>query len=213
MTGGFLTIPSGVPSQRGSVVPDDRSARLAAVPKKWANPPADMISKLPKGGAMLDYMGHADVTLALLDVDPEWTLEPILVDGLPAVTRNEKGYVLWCYLTVLGHKRICVGTCETSKKEPEKELIGDALRNGALRFGIGTGLWSKSDKSAKPEADPFIAREDVEAAVARIKAMTSTQKAHVMADLNAKYGTHDFTTLKADQTDALFIIISAAETK
>jgi hypothetical protein len=194
---------------------DGRSAQLAAVPKKWANPPADMISKLPKGGAMLDYMGHADVTLALLDVDPEWKLEPILVDGLPAVTRNEKGYVLWCYLTVLGHKRICVGTCETSKKEPEKELIGDALRNGALRFGIGTGLWSKADRSAaaRVEADPSIAREDVEHAAGRIRALTGPQKAHVLMELNSKFKTQDISALKADQTDALFIIISAAETK
>ena len=28
-----------------------------------------------------------------------------------------------------------------------KEIIGDALRNAAMRFGIGTYLWGKSDKA------------------------------------------------------------------
>jgi hypothetical protein len=56
---------------------------------------------------------------------------------------------MWGWLVVHGTRRLCVGTCEASKGDPEKELIGDLLRNGAMRFGIGTRLWSKSD-SADP---------------------------------------------------------------
>ena len=37
---------------------------LRDVPDRWADPPSHMIGKLPKGGAQLDYMGHADITLA-----------------------------------------------------------------------------------------------------------------------------------------------------
>ena len=33
------------------------------------------------------------------------------------------------------------------------ELVGDALRNGALRFGIATKLWSKTDGAASSSPD------------------------------------------------------------
>ena len=57
---------------------------LADILPKWANPPASMIDKLPKGGTTLDYMGHAAVTRALIEVDPEWNWEPVVDDqGIP----------------------------------------------------------------------------------------------------------------------------------
>ena len=46
---------------------------------------------------------------------------------------------------------MAVGTCEARKADPEKELIGDLLRNAGLRFGIGTKLWSKA-ADAEPAA-------------------------------------------------------------
>jgi hypothetical protein len=50
--------------------------------------PAESVGKLPKGGVMLDYVGHAAVTDRLLTVDPEWSWEPLALgpDGLPAST-------------------------------------------------------------------------------------------------------------------------------
>jgi hypothetical protein len=62
---------------------------------------------------------------------------------------HPKRLVMWGYLTVHGVDRLCVGTCEPGKGDPEKELVGDLLRNGAMRFGIGTKLWSKAT-----DADP-----------------------------------------------------------
>ena len=104
--------------------------------------PAEVIGKLPKAGVLLDYVGHAATTDRLLQVDPEWTWEPFALDhqGLPAV--DERGN-LWIRLTVCGVTRIGVG----DGKNP-KELISDALRNGAMRFGVALDLWSKEDLSA-----------------------------------------------------------------
>ena len=146
---------------------------LESVPARWAQPPAQLISKLPRytgprdtpknqrkrescrecgtyhevPAIHLDYMGHADVTLALIDVDPAWTWEPCAYDetDLPKIQSRNGRLILWGWMTVLGVRRLAVGTCEDTKADPEKELVGDLLRNGAMRFGIGTALWSKVD--------------------------------------------------------------------
>jgi hypothetical protein len=110
---------------------------LAEIPDKWAQPPAEMIHQLPKGGRQLDYLGHAETTLILLGIDPEWAWEPFALDahGLPALDADNN---LWIRLTILGHTRIGVGDGPDMKQR-----IGDALRNAAMRFGIGTNLWVK----------------------------------------------------------------------
>lgn len=146
---------------------DTRVGRFAGIVDKWAQPPADMLSKLPKPtrkenakgrcdvcngyhglpAVHLDYMGHADVTEALIDADPFWNWRPAAIDhntGGPVIVR-EKMATMWGYLTVLGVERMCVGTADGGKEEYAKELIGDLLRNGAMRFGIGLRLWSKAD--------------------------------------------------------------------
>ena len=125
---------------------------LETIPIRYAQPDPTTLATLPKGGAQLSYMGHAEVTLALLDVDPLWTWEPLAIDaehGRPVIDEQGNRLVMWGYLTVGGLRRMCVGTCEARKGDPEKELIGDLLRNGAMRFGIGTKLWSKAT-----DADP-----------------------------------------------------------
>jgi hypothetical protein len=130
----------------------DNAAALRAVPARHAQPDPSTLATLPKGGAQLVYMGHAEVTLALIDVDPAWNWHPVAIDpetGGPKITPQGKRLVLWGYLEVLGVQRLCVGTCDAGKGDPEKELIGDLLRNGAMRFGIGTKLWSKA-----VDADP-----------------------------------------------------------
>lgn len=106
----------------------------------------------------LDYVGHAALTDRLLDVDPKWTWEPMaLEDGLP---KFDKSGGLWIKLTILGHTRIGYGNAKGSEgKDPgarEKEVIGDALRNAAMRFGAALDLWHKGDlhvedKDDKPE--------------------------------------------------------------
>jgi hypothetical protein len=49
---------------------------------------------------------------------------------------------------VLGKTIIGVGSCKADKDDAAKELIGDALRNAAMRFGIAINLWSKADTPA-----------------------------------------------------------------
>jgi hypothetical protein len=101
--------------------------------------PRESIGQLPKGGAMLDYVGHAAVVDRLLAVDPLWTWEPFALgpDGLPAPDREGN---LWIRLTVCGVTRIGVGDGKNAK-----ERIGDALRNAAMRFGVALDLWAKEN--------------------------------------------------------------------
>lgn len=97
----------------------------------------------------LSYVGHADVTERLLDVDPYWTWEPFATDedGAPLVDRNEKQQPvgLWIRLTVAGMTRIGYGSVQAGKADAIKELIGDAIRNAAMRFGVALELWRKQD--------------------------------------------------------------------
>lgn len=107
--------------------------------------PKDAIGKLPKGGAQLDYVGHAAVTDRLLAVDPEWSWEPVAwaEDGGPLIRHGAKESSLWIRLTVCGVTRIGVGICSGAAFELEKQLISDALRNAAMRFGVALDLWSR----------------------------------------------------------------------
>jgi hypothetical protein len=101
--------------------------------------PPESVGKLPKGGTMLDYVGHAAVTDRLLTVDPDWSWEPFALgqDGLPALDRAGN---LWIKLTVCGVTRIGVGDGKNAK-----EVIGDAIRNAAMRFGVALDLWAKEN--------------------------------------------------------------------
>lgn len=111
----------------------------------------------------LDYVGHAALTDRLLDADPNWSWEPMAFrDGLPAFD-NTGG--LWIKLTVCGITRNGYGHAAAKPTmDPgarEKEVIGDALRNAAMRFGAALDLWHKGDLHAdepgedeKPKAEP-----------------------------------------------------------
>lgn len=135
--------------------------------------PPHQISKLPKpykkdspkgkcnecGGyhglpaVHLDYVGHAALTDRLLDVDPEWSWEPMgrTPEGLPVVNGG-----LWIKLTVCGVSRYGFGAADgKSGGDAIKEMIGDALRNAAMRFGAALDLWHKGDLHVEEdEAQP-----------------------------------------------------------
>ena len=99
----------------------------------------------------LDFVGHADATDRLLQVDPEWTWEPVAFDqrGLPA--RDELGG-MWIRLTVAGVTRLGYGHANgKSGGDAVKEVIGDAIRNAAMRFGVSLDLWRK-EGAPMPEA-------------------------------------------------------------
>lgn len=95
----------------------------------------------------LDYVGHGAVTDRLLAVDPTWNWEPVRFDqdGMPAFVydRSNNPIEFWIRLTVLGHTRLGVGTCPPGQFDASKVLIGDALRNAAMRFGVALDLWIK----------------------------------------------------------------------
>ncbi len=55
----------------------------------------------------------------------------------------DKAGNLWIKLTVCGVTRPGVGDGKTAK-----ELIGDAIRNAAMRFGVALDLWAKEDLQA-----------------------------------------------------------------
>lgn len=106
----------------------------------------------------LSYVGHAGVTMRLNSVDPTWYWEPMALTpgGTPLFTDGG----LWIRLTVNGATRIGFGDAGgKSGTNAVKEIIGDAIRNAAMRFGVGTYLWSKSEAAqviaagGDPDAD------------------------------------------------------------
>ena len=140
--------------------------------------PPHQISKLPKptsknaekgrcpecGGwhglpaVHLDYVGHAALTDRLLDSDPTWTWEPLAMaeSGLPVM--DDMGG-MWIRLTVCGVTRLGYGHAgDKQGGDAIKEVIGDALRNAAMRFGAALDLWHKGDLHGpqEEEEDPMI---------------------------------------------------------
>lgn len=141
--------------------------------------PAHQVSKLPKGTKAqnecapnlkrrcdvcggwhhpdiihLDYVGHAALTDRLLDADPAWSWEPVAFrEGLPAFDASGG---LWIRLTVRGVTRLGYGNAAGKSYmdigSREKECIGDALRNAAMRFGAALDLWHKGTLHLDEEA-------------------------------------------------------------
>ena len=123
---------------------DPTPDRFAALREPF---PPELVGKLPKAGITLDYVGHGAVTHRLLEVDPEWSWEPMAYDaqGLPLFTVDGQGnpIAFWIRLTICGVTRLGCGTCNSNQFDAEKVLIGDALRNAAMRFGVALDLWIK----------------------------------------------------------------------
>lgn len=93
----------------------------------------------------LDYVGHAALTDRLLEVDPEWSWEPLAIgeNGLPVFDRDGG---LWIRLKICGVERLGYGDAQgKSGGNAVKEAIGDALRNAGMRFGAALDLWHKGD--------------------------------------------------------------------
>lgn len=116
----------------------------------------------------LDYVGHAGITMRLNDtVGPAgWNLEPMSVDsdGLPIISGKE----FWVRLTILGVSKIELA----ANFQSPQEALGDGLRRAAMRFGVGTYLWSKSDHAL----NMAVAQDDrPEPSVAQATAATSPE--------------------------------------
>lgn len=136
--------------------------------------------------AHLDYVGHAALTDRLLQVDPEWSWEPLAVgeDGLPRFDQNGG---LWIRLTILGVTRLGYGDADGKRGgNAVKEAIGDALRNGGMRFGAALDLWHKGDladaeaeqnsRASKPEPTPEDHKKSVDEALSAFKQASTIEQ-------------------------------------
>lgn len=135
---------------------------LGDVLATYGVPDPRIVGKLPKGGIQLDFVGHADVTKMLIEIDPQWSWEPTAfdADGLPAY-RVENGLAHMAgWLTVHGVRRLGIGSVAHNKPDLLKELASDFIRNAAMRFGICLSLWTKqewddvSSPAPAPKATP-----------------------------------------------------------
>lgn len=108
------------------------------------------------GHMHLDYVGHGSVRSRLLEVDPGWWWEPLAWDanGLPLVVERGRDLVFWIRLSVLNTVRIGVGTVDKGAADADKQLIGDALRNTAMSFGVALDLWIKAKDEAHAVVPP-----------------------------------------------------------
>lgn len=123
----------------------------------YYTPDPETVSQLDKNGVLLDYVGHAEITRILIEIDPEWTWEPVAWEGGRPATHLQIGKLkkrdgttieiptvtMWGRLTLLGVTRPAVGSVEAHKADLDKELVSDFLRNAAMRFGISLALWAK----------------------------------------------------------------------
>jgi hypothetical protein len=138
----------------------------------------------------LDYVGHAALTDRLLDCDATWNWEPVSVNqaGTPATDSNGG---MWIKLTVCGVTRLGYGHADGKQGgDAVKELIGDALRNAAMRFGAALDLWHKGDLHGESEdaqqPAPMDEKASFEAAVSQ--AIRGIGREETMESLGALWG-------------------------
>lgn len=121
---------------------------LRAVLEQYATPDPKIVGTIPRNGINLAYVSHADITRILIEIDPSWVWKPVSwVNGQPAMNVENGTATMWATLTLLGKTMLGVGSVRADKQDLHKELIGDFLRNAAMRFGIALSLWSKQDWS------------------------------------------------------------------
>lgn len=187
-----------------------RNAQFKVCDKHQSVKCSDCNNKMTTAHLHLDYVGHAAITDRLLNVDPTWVWEPVAFgpDGLPTLDKNGG---LWIRLTVAGVTRYGYGDAE-GKTGPSaiKEAIGDALRNGAMRFGVGLDLWHKDgpllhddDPPAAPKDEPAPPANGPDTARARLRE-TCTENGWDMDRVAALYAEKKSTSLR-DATDVASI--------
>lgn len=124
----------------------ENAKQLLDVLKHYAVPDPKIVGKLPKGNTQLDFVGHADITKILIEIDPNWRWVPCGWDnGRPAIHVENGMATMWGELQLLGQGRLGVGSVRADKPDLDKELVSDFLRNAAMRFGICLSLWTKQE--------------------------------------------------------------------
>ena len=128
---------------------ETESLLLKAVLEQYATPDPKIVGTIPRNGINLAYVSHAEITRILIDIDPMWNWQPVAwVEGRPAIHEANGVATMWGTLTLLGKSLVGVGSVRADKPDLDKELVGDFLRNAAMRFGICLSLWSKQDWEA-----------------------------------------------------------------
>jgi hypothetical protein len=193
--------------------------KLEEIISKYGVPDPKIVGKLPKGGMQLDFVGHADTQKALSEIDPTWSMEPVAFDefGLPAF-RVENGMAhMAAWMTLLGVRRLGVGSVMHNKPDLYKELLSDALRNCAMRHNVYLSLWTKSEwddvsytsstplvkpapvakvESAKP-SDPLVSMDNIK------RFVDACKTAGLNHEQIAKSAKLDLADLKESQMPAL----------
>jgi hypothetical protein len=195
---------------------------LSEILTKYGVPDPKIVGKLPKGGIQLDFVGHADTQKALTEIDPTWSMEPVAFDsdGLPAY-RVENGMAhMACWMTLLGVRRLGIGSVMHNKPDLLKELLSDAIRNCAMRHNVYLSLWTKSEwddvdnhkpapankpvpKTAPkpaPTADGFISneqRQQLQAACAKAGIAPEVMAQNAGLDWNGDIKDSDIPALRA----------------
>lgn len=155
---GLALLRAPFPANQISKLPKETRAQAD---ERKARKQGYMVWKCPEcGGAHhkdathLDYVGHAALTDRLLDCDPHWYWEPYVADGLP-----NAGNGMWIKLHVCGQSQIGYGHADGKQGgDAIKEIIGDALRNAAMRFGAALDLWHKGDLHLDESEEPAPAK-------------------------------------------------------
>jgi len=155
---GLALLRAPFPANQISKLPKESRAQAD---ERKARKQGCMVWKCPEcGGAHhkdathLDYVGHAALTDRLLDCDPHWYWEPYVADGLP-----NAGNGMWIKLHVCGQSQIGYGHADGKQGgDAIKEIIGDALRNAAMRFGAALDLWHKGDLHLDESEEPAPAK-------------------------------------------------------
>ena len=112
--------------------------------------------------------------MPMLQIDCYWLIlnghgEPMTLDefGRPGYSMSlDRQHALWIRLTVGGVTRLGVGLVAIDSDVVEKQLISDAIRNAAMRFGVTLDLWSKAERlgSAPTSVSENTAKPSIEVA-------------------------------------------------
>jgi hypothetical protein len=160
----------------------------------------------------LDYVGHAGITTRLNEAlgQEGWTFEPYAHDefGLPLI----RGGQFWGRLTLHrmgmrpadGSPRLDVSKVDVAESfNSTQEAWGDCLRRCAMRFGIGTYLWSKSERAQAAEAPdlgPAAAKAwadaNAELTDANVRKVWAKASAAGLLDQQIEHGNGEWDTLR-----------------
>lgn len=201
------------PKDQGGSAPDGQDYYCG----KWHALPA----------AHLDYVGHGAVTARLGEVDAEWQWSPRAgwdpATGGPVFIRSGNNPVgLWIDLEVLGVTRPGFGSCPSNQNDAEKVLIGDAIRNAAMRFGVAVEMWIKGhgdddeqiaatqveNAQGEPASD-----EDIERLRNQANALPRPARKILRDLMNNQHLSTDFDTLPAHAVSKVVAILTGLESR